>query len=149
MRIFLVGAVWILASPNSFADGISPFEGVQCVAFALNAGIDSATCTDTQLPDCKIPDWFPDNSQNYAGTQTSLKSEPAWGGYIRYNELTYSPADGTPEVDRYYFVHEWYSDIGTPYGPAIPSWGHLWKESDDAGLLRSFSCKNTGTESYP
>ena len=131
------------------ANGISDFEGVKCVSEAWDMGLDTAKCADASLPDCQIPDWFPTDAQDYAGVQTSLKSEPAWGGYIRYNELSYSPADGTPAVDRRYYVHEWYSEIDIAYGPALPSWGHLWKVSDSSGLLRSFSCKDSGTDSYP
>jgi hypothetical protein len=148
VQLAFVGSTLLIQASVVHAGGISNFEGVQCVAMSDDIGADTGKCADTTLADCKIPDWFPTDSASYAGTVTTVDSYPM-SATVRYNDVSYASPDETPWVDYRRYEHDWYSEAGTLYGPALPSWGHLWNAYDRTGLIKSVSCDVHGTLSYP
>lgn len=124
------------------ANGISDFEGVQCVGEVSDLGLDASVCADTELPDCQIPDWFPTYGIGVAlGGSDEMNSTA--GELNRYNEVNYAAGSYS------HWRHSWYSDVDVPYGPALPSSGHVWNQYAGTTLIKSASCDSHGTYSYP
>ena len=136
--------LFIQVNPScSYANGISDYEGIQCVAQANDLGFDAVACIDADLPDCEAPDWFP----TYA-VGSSLGGSDAMNSFTLSSTLRYNEADYS--VGSYQrWEHDWYSKANVPYGPALSAYGHIWNEYNGSTLVKSVSCDERGTVSYP
>jgi hypothetical protein len=128
------------AGRYAFANGTTDFEGTRCVFAALELGNYVTTCVDVELPDCQPPGWFPTGPTAASSDEMNSYS---LSDSVRYNEADYSVGSYTR------WEHDWYSRIDVPYGPALPSYGHVWDEYNGSALVKSVSCDEHGTVSYP
>jgi hypothetical protein len=132
----IAAAVCNMHMPSASAAGLTDYEATECVAAAGILSTDTANCVDTALPDCNPPDWFP--ADRIPDTYDS-----AAGGGSRWNQTEYSPGDYTR------WRHTWYSDVSIPYGPALPNIGHQWDQYAGASLVKTTTCDEYSTYSYP
>ena len=138
-----LASLGLTTNTHCFGNGISNFEGMQCVAAVADTNVDVTSCADDDLPACATPDWFPAGPVGSliggVDQMTSYKLDAS----TRYNQANYSAGSYIN------WEHDWYSKIDTPYGPALPSGGHLWNEYNGSTLVKSVSCDRYGTFSYP